>query len=107
MLTLAGHCRCQQNEPRDESKVHNNSVAEPQKILALITWNGIELGLKKRQTHAAVKDRVCADGSFWLVARRINNLRYIHTYIYKYIYVYKTLLRHLKTKQNKWKNGTP
>ena len=81
----------------------------------MIIWNGKKLSQKKRQTQAAVKARVCADGSFWLGASRVNNLRYIHTYIYMYniniyiyiyvcMYVYKTLLRHLKkTKQReKW-----
>ena len=86
----------------------------------MIIWNGKKLSQKKRQTQAAVKARVCADGSFWLGASRVNNLRYKHTYIYMYniyiyiyiyiyvcMYVYKTLLRHLKKKQNKGKNGTP
>ena len=75
----------------------------------MIIWNGKKLSQKKRQTQAAVKARVCADGSFWLGASRVNNLRYKHTYIYIYVYmyVYKTLLRHLKKKQNKGKNGTP
>ena len=84
----------------------------------MIIWNGKKLSQKKRQTQAAVKARVCADGSFWLGASRVNNLHYIHTYIYMYniyiciyiyvcMYVYKTLLRHLKKKQNKGKNGTP
>ena len=55
----------------------------------MIIWNGKKLSQKKRQTQAAVKARVCADGSFWLGASRVNNLRYIHTYIYMYnIYMY-------------------
>ena len=53
----------------------------------MIIWNGKKLSQKKGQTQAAVKARVCADGSFWLVARRVNNLRYIHTYIYIYVYM--------------------
>ena len=80
----------------------------------MIIWNGKKLSQKKRQTPAGVKARVCADSSFWLGGSRVNNLRYIHTYIYMYniyiyiyIYIYKTLLRHLKKKQNKGKNGTP
>ena len=78
----------------------------------MIIWNCKKLSQKKRQTQAAVKARVCADSSFWLGGSRVNNLRYIHTYIYMYniyiyIYIYKTLLRHLKKKQNKGKNGTP
>ena len=86
----------------------------------MIIWYGKKLSQKKKQTQAAVKARVCADGSFWLGASRVNNLRYKHTYIYMYniyiyiyiyiyicMYVYKTLLRHLKKKQNKGKNGTP
>ena len=52
----------------------------------MIIWNGKKLSQKKGQTQAAVKARVFADGSFWLVARRVNNLRYIHTYIYIYMY---------------------
>ena len=67
---------------RNEYKVHNNSVPAPQKIPAMIIWDGVKLSVKK-QTHAAVKDRVCTDSAFI------------------YIYIYKTLLRHLKkeTKQ--------
>ena len=53
----------------------------------MIIWNGKKLSQKKRQTQAAVKARVCADGSFWLGASRVNNLRYKHTYIYICIYV--------------------
>ena len=63
----------------------------------MIIWNGKKLSQKKkRQTQAAVKARVCADGSFWLVARRVNNLRYIQK-------VKKTLLRHLKKNKTKGK----
>ena len=86
----------------------------------MIIWNGKKLSQKKRQTPAAVKARVCADSSFWLGGSRVNNLRYIHTYIYMYniyiyiyiyiiyiymyniyiyIYIYITLLRHLKKKK--------
>ena len=55
----------------------------------MIIWNGKKLSQKKRQTQAAVKARVCADGSLWLRASRVNNLRYKHTYIYMYnIYIY-------------------
>ena len=73
----------------------------------MIIWNGKKLSQKKGQTQAAVKARVFADGSFWLVARRVNNLRYIHTYIYIYMYIYKeNLTATLKKKQNKGKNGT-
>ena len=51
----------------------------------MIIWNGKKLSQKKRQTQEAVKARVCADGSFWLGASRVNNLRYKHTYIYMYM----------------------
>ena len=71
----------------------------------MIIWNGKKLSQKKRQTQAAVKARVCADGSFWLGASRVNNLRYKHTYIYMYniyiyiyIYIYKTKNKNKKNK---------
>ena len=57
---------------RNENKVHNNSVPAPQKIPAMIIWDGVKLSVKK-QTHAAVKDRVCTDSAF--------------IYIYIYIYI--------------------
>ena len=59
----------------------------------MIIWDGIKLRLKKK-LHAPVKDRVCADGSFWQVACSENNLRGIYIYI-------KILLKHLK-KREKW-----
>ena len=67
----------------------------------MIIWNGKKLSQKKKQTQAAVKARVCADGSFWLGASRVNNLRYKHTYIYMYniyIYIYKTKNKNKKNK---------
>ena len=48
---------------RNENKVHDNSVAAPQKIPAMIIWDGVKLSLKKK-THAAVKDRVCTDSAY-------------------------------------------
>ena len=68
----------------------------------MIIWNGKKLSQKKRQTQAAVKARVCADGSFWLGASRVNNLRYKHTYIYMYnIYIYIYIKQKTKTKKTK------
>ena len=55
----------------------------------MIIWDGIKLRLKKK-LHAPVKDRVCADGSFWQVACSENNLRGI--------YIYKNLIETLKKK---------
>ena len=48
---------------RNENKVHNNSVPAPQKIPAMITWDGVKLSVKK-QTHAVVKGRVCTDSAY-------------------------------------------
>ena len=79
MLTLAGQRRCQKKKKkkkrgkRNENKVYNISVPEPQKIPAMIIWDGVKLSVKK-QTHAAVKDRVCTDSAFI----------YIYIYIKRY-----------------------
>ena len=48
---------------RNENKVHNNSVPAPQKIPAMIIWDGVKLSVKK-QTHAIVKGRVCTDSVY-------------------------------------------
>ena len=49
LLTLAGQCRCQKKKKkkkkrakRNENKVHNNSVPAPQKIPAMIIWDGTQ-----------------------------------------------------------------
>ena len=36
---------------KHENKIHNNSVAQPKKIPAMIIWNGIKLSLKKNSMH--------------------------------------------------------
>ena len=63
---------------RNENKVHNNSVPAPQKIPAMIIWDGVKLSVKK-QTHAFVKGRVCTDSA------------YIYIYIYVCVCVCKIL----------------
>ena len=47
---------------RNENKVQNNSVPEPQKIPAMIILDGVKLSVKK-QTHAVFKGRVCTDSA--------------------------------------------
>ena len=65
MLILVGQRRCQKKKraKRNENKVHNNSVPAPQKIPAMIIWDGVKLSVKK-QTHAIVKGRVCTDSAY-------------------------------------------
>ena len=48
---------------RNENKVHNNSVPAPQKIPAMIIWDGVKLSVKKH-THAVVKDCAGTDRAY-------------------------------------------
>ena len=59
---------------RNENKVHNNSVPAPQKIPAMIIWDGVKLSVKK-QTHAIVKGRVCTDSAYIYI-----NLTFVKQY---------------------------
>ena len=79
MLTLADVTKTKKKTKkklakRHGNKIHNNSVAQPKTIPAMIIWDVIKLSLKK-QFHALVRDRVFAASLFWLFARSVNNLR--------------------------------
>ena len=79
---------------RNENKVHNNSVPAPQKIPAMIIWDGVKLSVKK-QTHAVVKGRVCTDSVYIYVCvckiltfvKQCSIHRSRAMYIYIYIYI--------------------
>ena len=63
---------------RNENKVHNNSVPAPQKIPAMIIWDGVKLSVRK-QTHAVVKGRVCTDSVYIYVCVCVSNFDFRKT----------------------------